>query len=121
MAITTFADRLRSKNTTSGVSPEDTDWQLFIRDHKANLIASATIHIVEIDKLVPYLYRPSEYLQFVVNTDPAIAWIVMFINNLATDVEFDRQVTKLLIPSYELIVNLRSTYLAVKAAALKRR
>lgn len=110
----------RYLSTSQPISDADKDWQTVVRDHKQNILDTATIHTILIDNIVPYEYRPDEYLQDQLGVDPALTWIFLYINNLSTKQEFDRSLDKVYVPSMAYISELKMTYLAVLAANKRR-
>ena len=116
--IATLSERYLT--STNPLSPEDNDWRLFIHDHKANILSNSVLHAVDLNAMIPYEYRPAEYLTAVLKADARLDWIFLFINNLATDIEFTRRLTSLWVPDLAYITDLRQTYQAIVAASKKR-
>lgn len=117
MTTASLADRLRAK--VNPLDLYDTDWRVFVEDHKENIIANSTLHTVDIEDLVSYLYQPTEYLQDIVQVDIRLVGICRYINELVSDVAFDRTISQLYIPDFNYLRNLRSTYLANLAVQRK--
>lgn len=95
-------------------------WKLYIHDHKANILANATLVTVDPENMGQYIYRPDTYLVEQFSIDKKYVWIFLFINDFANHIEFDDLVTTVYIPDPTYINGLLQTFKSVIAAGAKR-
>ena len=107
MAVTTFADKLRSLETD--YSSRDIDWVQYVHDHYKNIFATCQSETLNVNEHYWEYHRLEDYLKSK-SIDPNIAWIVLYINQLPSNVEF-KEIRSLLIPDMSVLQGLYKSFL----------
>ena len=107
MAITTFSGKLRSLETD--YSSRDNDWVKYVHDHYKNIFDSCITDVLDINNHYWEYHRIEDYLRSK-NMDPNVAWIVLYVNQLPSNVEF-RDIKSLLIPDMGVLQGLYKSFL----------
>ena len=107
MAVTTFSGTLRTIETD--YSSKDIDWMKYVHDHYKNILASCKADALDINSHYWEFHRIEDYLKSK-NIDPNMAWIVLYVNQLPSNVEF-KDIKSLLIPDPGVIQGLYRSFL----------
>lgn len=96
------------------VSDDQGPWRQFILDHLDYIAARSKVYTIEPDAMNRYKYDLKRLLfdKFQIHED--IAWIVRYLNQLKSDLEFDKP-GDFIIPTDSLIVNLKQSFVTVNA------
>lgn len=116
-SVVSISNALLDKTTV--LEDIEEEWRLMIQDHKENIKASGTKVLLDPDIIQEYLYRPDDYLQEQRNVNRAITWIFLYINDLASKMEFNTSLEEIYVPRESYILDLRSTYRAILASRKK--
>lgn len=111
MAVTTFSDGLSALETD--YSSKNIDWVKYIHDHYQTVFESCKDHTLDINHHFWEHYRMEDFLKSQ-GYDPNIAWIIFYINQLPSNVEF-YEIDSLLLPDMDVIKNLYQSYLQNKS------
>lgn len=106
-------------NKTSVLEGMEEEWRLMIHDHKEVIKANGTKVLLDPDVIQEYLYRPDDYLVEQKNTNRALTWIFLYINDLPSKMEFNTALEEIYIPKESHITDLRSTYRAILTSRKK--
>ena len=92
---------------------DDIDFVKFIYDHYDRIFSTA--EYVTIDKYDTYWkhYRVEDFLRDK-GHDPNIGWIVLYINQLPSSIDF-KELDSVLIPSMDTLKSLRQSYMQYRA------
>ena len=88
----------------------DQTWTTYVEDHRSVIIETSTTMVVDPDVINEYLYRPIDFLKEHLRLSENLYWIFMYINNLTSNMGFNRDIDKLYIPSQEVVSDLRQRY-----------
>ncbi len=110
MALTDYLTTL----TSDPLLDTDPAWRQFIIDHKAYIISSAGQQKVSPEVMTQCNYNLIRYLR-IQNLQVNLAWIVLLINGLDSDIDFNADMLSLTlyVPSETLIQTLYQTYQTV--------
>ena len=106
-------------NKTSVLEGMEEEWRLMIHDHKEVIKANGTKVLLDPDVIQEYLYRPDDYLVEQKNTNKALTWIFLYINDLPSKMEFNTSLEEIHVPKESHITDLRSTYRAILTSRKK--
>ena len=106
-------------NKTSVLEGMEEEWRLMIHDHKEVIKANGTKVLLDPDVIQEYLYRPDDYLVEQKNTNRALTWIFLYINDLPSKMEFNTSLEEIYVPKESHITDLRSTYRAILTSRKK--
>lgn len=107
MAVTSFTTNLKSLETD--YSSRNIDWVKYVHDHYKNIFASCKTDILDINSHYWEYYRMEDYLRSK-NYDPNMTWIVLYINQIPSNVEF-KDIKSLLLPDVGVIQGLYRSFL----------
>ena len=107
MAVTTFSGFLASLETD--YSSRDIDWVKYVHDHYKNIFANCKADVLNINEHYWEYYRMEDYLK-AKGYDPNIALIVLYINQMPSNIEF-RDIKSLLLPNMSVIQGLYRSFL----------
>ena len=102
-----LVDRLRAQR--SEYASTDKEWVQFVKDHRAALLRNSVTVRLSIDTMARYRFRIEEYLDSLGTYDRALAWIVLWINGLPSNLEFDG-LAELILPNRPYLEQLRMDY-----------
>ena len=105
-----------SEDLTSMKSPyanDDIDFVKFIYDHYDKIFETAEYISVDKTDLYWKRYRLEDFLQDR-NHDPNIAWIVLYINQIPSSMDF-KDLDSILIPSMSTLNSLRQSYMQYRS------
>lgn len=107
--MSTLIDEINTINTRyNRYNASDPNWRQYVIDHRQLILNNSTDIPVDPNLMNTYTYRIRDFLTKI-NTDPAIDWIVLYINQLFTNENFV-DVKKLFIPSVSFIDKLYMQY-----------
>lgn len=93
--------------------PNDSDWVLFVKDHKAIILEESSTLNVDASTVDINRYSVESFLKE--NGLPiSIAWIVIWINQLDSAMNFDYTLDELVIPAHTTIRKLKKAYIDVR-------
>jgi hypothetical protein len=92
---------------------ENIDWVKYVHDHYKTIFESCHLDTLDINAHFWEHYRLEDYLREK-GYDPNIAWIVFYINQIPSDVEF-KDIKSLLMPDMAVIQNLYQSYMQNRA------
>lgn len=107
MAVENFSNRLRSLETE--YSSRDIDFVKYVHDHYKNIYETAKEVSLDVNEHYWEHYRLEDFLASK-KCDPNIAWIVLYINQIPSNVSF-KNIKTLLIPDANVIQGLYSSFL----------
>jgi hypothetical protein len=112
MAITydTLADRCNSR--IGSYSNNDMEWVRFVKDHRKKILESCTTLSITLEEAHRYRYSLTLLMEDK-TIDKSLMWIILWINQLGSALEF-YGVTDLLIPNTDVLANLKSQYKSSK-------
>ena len=108
----TLSERLLRKVTD--LAPVDEEWVLFCQDHRQEIIARAAHLTIHENNKFRYKYRLHDYL-IQLDQNPDLKWLIFYINDLDTTMDFTSSIETLLIPSLSHIAELRTTFKSARA------
>lgn len=97
----------------------DIDWRTMIQDHKENIKINGELIHLSAELVQEYQYRPEEFLYEHLRKSKGLTWIMLFINDLNSKMEFNTSLTQIYIPNDDHIGDLYRTYHSIKAARKK--
>lgn len=100
-------------NSLNNYNDTDPKWRQFIDDHKAYLIANSQIQTISSSFMQGYTYALERYLRSI-SYKTSCTWIILLINNLVNNLAFTNNIGSLLIPPFQLIEDLYTTYLTAQ-------
>ena len=95
-------------------SPSDLDWVKYVHDHYKTIFQSCSCKNLAKEEHFWKYYRLEDYLYEELHIDPNIAWIVLYINQLPSDVEF-KEIDTLLLPELSILDGLYQSYQQAKS------
>lgn len=101
------------KNMMSEYSNHDADWVQFVKDHYNYIMENAEMIALDIHVHHTTRYRLEDYLNRF-GIDPSLTWIVIYINQLKSNLSFI-ELNQLLIPNERSIRYLREQYMTVRS------
>lgn len=107
MAVENFSSKLRS--IESDFSSKNIDFVKYVHDHYKNIYETATTVTLNTTNHYWEHYRLEDYLASK-QCDPNMAWIVLYINQIPSNVEF-KDIKSLLIPNPSVIQGLYRSFL----------
>ena len=107
MPVVNFSSRLRSLE--SECSSRDIDFVKYVHDHYKNIYESAKEVTLNVNEHYWEHYRLEDFL-ISKQYDPNMAWIVLYINQIPSNVSF-KNIKTLLIPDPSVIQGLYSSFL----------
>ena len=107
MAVTTFSEKLRSLETD--YSSSDIDWVKYVHDHYKNIFETCKSETLNVNEHYWEYHRLEDYLREK-NYDPNVAWIVFYINQIPSNVEF-RELKSILLPDMGVLRGLYQSFL----------
>ena len=90
-------------------------WFQFVQDHYNELKQSATLQTISPEIMYQYRYSLESYLRHI-NKNINIAWIVLILNGLDSNMDFV-DVKSILIPTDSALSDLYNSYINFKTAA----
>lgn len=111
MAQPALIDRLHAHRTT--IFPTEKEWIQFVKDHRDQILENSNHIFIDFNDQNTYRYRLYSYLVDT-NNDPELLWIVLWLNQLDTEMDFDR-VTELYLPSVAHLLTLWQSYRSFRA------
>lgn len=118
MSLLNNIKALKNKNNDN-FYPNDNSWVQYVKDHRSEILSSATY--TEIDPNVSHecRYSINSYLTEI-NVPVSIGWIVLWINQLDSDMRFDGTISNLYMPSIDTISKLQREYITVSKMQQKQ-
>lgn len=107
------------QNLNTDLSNNDADWVEYIRDHYTTIVNTGGWIALDKFKHNTMKYRLEDFLQEE-GMDTSIAWIILLINQLGSNINFIN-LTKLLLPDMKVIRRLREQYVSLNATFRKAR
>ena len=107
MAVENFSSKLRSIETD--YSSGNIDWVKYVHDHYKNIYESAKTKVMDITQHYWEFHRLEDFL-LTQSYDPNMAWIVFYINQIPSNVEF-KNIKSLLMPDPTVIQGLYRSFL----------
>ena len=98
----------RYKEFEQSLGSVDSDWVVFIKDHRDELLQRATKEVYGPGDLYRYRYRPASFIESK-NLPLSSEWILLWMNNLKSRVNFT-DITELYIPSIEHLIELHDKF-----------
>lgn len=112
MSLLSTIDGYLNKNNDD-YYPNDNEWVLFVKDHKEVILKESTT--VEIDASIMNINRYSvEPFLREHNLPVSISWIVVWINQLDSAMNFNSTIDTLVVPDHATIRRLKKSYIDVK-------
>lgn len=108
-----LVDWIKKNYANYNLSDTNSEWRLFIKDHRQLIVENSSTYLLDADDNELYRFRPKEFLK-ANNIDPDIFWIVLWINQIYNEIEFNN-IKELLIPRVEYIKSLYEQYRSFKA------
>ncbi len=108
MAIESLADKCELR--LGEYNNDDEGWVQFVKDHRTVLLNNSTVTTISLDMANRYQYRFALYL-YDNSIDASLHWIILWLNQIKSEREFS-QITKLLIPTADILKKLRAQYLS---------
>lgn len=110
--LKTLSDKLNNKVSNEGLDDTDPEWQLFIKDHRKQILEESTIMYLNGSQMGRYEYHLRWFLEDnKINTD--LIWIILELNNVKMETEFVN-LDKLYIPDRSMLITLRKKYIQFK-------
>lgn len=104
-----LADRIKPKDP-KGVHAHTRAWTLFIRDHRDEILKNAEVLTLSYDDMEQYRYRLYSYLtELRPRYDTELLWLVLWINELHTEQDFNN-ISTLILPREQHIKTLNSSF-----------
>ena len=97
----------------------DKNWTQFVKDHRSELIASSTIMALDPNKANKASYSIEMYLKEL-SLPESIGWIVIWLNQLDSSMNFDGTIETLMVPSISTIATLKKSYTNMTAMQIQR-
>lgn len=94
--------------------PNDSMWVQFIKDHRASILEKSNRVELHPNDVRKFQYGIESYLT-AYSYPKSIAWIVLWLNQLDSNLHFDTNITSIYIPDVQQIISLRSQYNTNKA------
>lgn len=108
-----LVDWIKKNYASYNLSDTDSEWRLFIKDHRQLIIKNSNMCFLDADDNELFRFRPKEFLEHN-KIDPDILWIVLWINQIYNEIEFNN-IKELFIPKIEYINSLYEQYRSFKA------
>lgn len=102
-----------NNNLNTKFSDDQGSWRQFILDHLDYIAQRSNSYMIDADLMYGYRYDLQRYLKENQRIHQDIAWIVLLLNNMGSDLEFDTP-GEYVIPNDTLIQNLYYSYMTVK-------
>jgi len=96
--------------TRTGFGSQNLRWVQFVTDHKRYIRQNSDIQTFNTFDLLRYKYRPEEFFKDKAGCTSDCTWIYLMINDLRSPEEFNTSMTRLWMPSYSLIEQLRKAF-----------
>ena len=101
------------KNANSSVVYDDGGpWRQFILDHLDFIASKSQVYSIAPEVMYLYQYDLKRFLKEKMQINEDIAWIVLLLNNLSSDFEFDSP-GNFTIPSDRLILQLHLSFVTI--------
>ena len=111
MSVSPLSEFLQKIETK--YSSKDIDWVKYVHDHYKTIFKNSRMEHVDPTKHYWEFYRMEDYLRDK-GYDPNIAWIVFYINQLPSNVEF-RNIESILLPDEKVLSGLYTSYMQARA------
>lgn len=111
MAVESLSTSIRALATD--YSPKNIDWVKYVQDHYKTIFATCRVDMLDINSHFWEHYRMEDYLREK-GYDPNMAWIVFYINQLPSNVEF-KDIKSLLLPDVKVLQGLYQSYMQNRA------
>lgn len=105
--------RLKYKNNDN-FWPNDFMWVQFVKDHKEIIKENSTTIVLHPNDLRKFKYGIESYLTEY-NYPKSIGWIVLWLNQLDSNFNFDESLQTIMIPDINQLISLYSQYTTNKA------
>lgn len=86
----------------------DQKWVQYVRDHRQFLLKASVARTITSEDMFIYQYRLADYLRKL-HQDPSSTWIVMYLNQIDSDVNF-MNLTSILVPDITELSNMYAQY-----------
>lgn len=97
----------------------DAEWRIMVQDHKEIIKSSGELYPLTVELIQEYQYRPEEFLYEHLKKSKGLTWIMLYINDLSSKMEFNMSLTQIYIPDADYIGELYRTYQSILAARKK--
>ena len=97
----------------------DAEWRIMIQDHKEAIKASGDLYPLTVELIQEYQYRPEEFLYEHLQKSKGLTWIMLYINDLSSKMDFNMSLTQIYVPDVDYIGELYRTYQSILAARKK--
>jgi hypothetical protein len=97
----------------SKYSSKDIDWVKYVHDHYKTIFKTAHMEYLDVNKHYWEFYRLEDFLRSK-NYDPNIAWIVFYINQIPSNVEF-KNLESILLPDEKVLSGLYTSFMQSRA------
>lgn len=102
------------KNIRTGINesfwPFEEGWRQYIRDHFNEIKEKATTIAVDPNDARKYCYSVEAYLSDIQNLPKSIFWIVMWLNQLDSNMHFDKDIQSIMLPDMDQLTQYRMQY-----------
>lgn len=96
--------------TCIGFGSQNKYWVQFVNDHKRYIRQNSDIQTFNTYDLLRYRYRPEEFFKDKASCSSDTTWIYLLVNDIRSPEEFNTSITRLWMPTYSLIEQLRKSY-----------
>ena len=97
----------------SKYSSKDLDWVKYVHDHYKTIFKNSHMEHLDINKHYWEFYRMEDFLRDK-NYDPNIAWIVFYINQIPSNVEF-KNLESILLPDEKVLSGLYTSFMQARS------
>lgn len=111
MSVTPLSEAIQ--NLESRYSSKDIDWVKYVHDHYKTIFKSSHVEPLDVNKHYWEFHRLEDYLRDK-QIDPNIAWIVFYINQLPSNVEF-KYLESIILPDESVIKGLYTSFMSVRS------
>lgn len=106
--------QLLDKSQQDSMGDDQSTWRQFILDHLDYIAKNSRRYDIDANQMTEYRYDLKRYLKNELTLHFDIAWIVLLLNDLFNDFDFD-QPGIYVIPNDRLINDLYHTYITISA------
>lgn len=112
MSLLNTIDGYLNKNNDD-YYPNDKDWVLFVKDRRSTILEEATIIQVDASSMGIYKYSVEALLKEN-NIPVSAAWILIWINQLDSAMNFNESISELIVPAHATIRKLKKEFIDVR-------
>lgn len=97
---------MRCESLKGNMSIDNALWKQFIMDHKRFLLSKCTRTVLDVNDMLKYKYRPYAFVTEKVLLPIESTWILLYINDIPSVMEFNESISSLMVFSVPDIYDL---------------